>query len=194
MDGFKAYKYYTALKLHFTSQKYDVFIHRGHVRGTREKFNQRNDRYIFEKLARRYSDKDFIQYVASNLMYDNSNVIYDDTTGQENYKEYIRRKQSITKVFTDDLQKIIDSKMSYNINNEQIPTVMQLFLGGKITIETLVILNDFDGILDKVRSNTSLAIMLENDLLRIEKSKKFVKYDSYKVMKPYTEFIQDINR
>ena len=48
MDGFKAYKYYMAIKLHFTSLKYNVFETRGHVKGTRDTFNSRNDRYIFE--------------------------------------------------------------------------------------------------------------------------------------------------
>jgi hypothetical protein len=48
MDGFKAYRYYLAIKLHFTTDKFNVFENRGNVKGTREAFNARNDRYIFE--------------------------------------------------------------------------------------------------------------------------------------------------
>ena len=44
MDGFKAYRYYLAIKLHFTTDKFNVFENRGNVRGTREAFNVRNDK------------------------------------------------------------------------------------------------------------------------------------------------------
>ena len=68
MDGFKAYRYYLAIKLHFTTDKFNVFENRGSVRGTREAFNARNDRYIFEKLAtKRTDDKDIIQFFAANF-------------------------------------------------------------------------------------------------------------------------------
>ncbi len=61
MDGFKAYKYYMAIKLHFTKDGFDVFKNRGNVKGTREAFNARNDSYLFEKLARKFPvDKDLI--------------------------------------------------------------------------------------------------------------------------------------
>ena len=63
MDGYKAYRYYLAIKLHFTTDKFDVFQNRGNVKGTREAFNARNDRYIFEKLAQKRSDdKEIIQF------------------------------------------------------------------------------------------------------------------------------------
>ena len=81
MDGFKAYKYYMAVKLHFTSKKYNVFETRGHVKGTRDAFNSRNDRYIFEKLAQKYADdKEIIQFFVSNFAYGNDTAIY---AGQE---------------------------------------------------------------------------------------------------------------
>ena len=77
MDGFTAYKYYMALKLHFSSDKYNVFESRGSVKCSREKFNSRNDYYIFEKLGRKFStNQELIQYMAANFIYKNPNVIY----------------------------------------------------------------------------------------------------------------------
>ena len=77
MDGFKAYKYYIAIKLHFTKDNFDVFKNRGNVKGTRDAFNARNDRYMFEKLARKYPvDRDLIQFYVANFAYGNDAAVY----------------------------------------------------------------------------------------------------------------------
>lgn len=196
MDGFKVFKYYTAIRLHFTDSKFDVFTNRGRVRGSADKFYHRNDRMLFEKVARSHpNDKECIQFIASNFMYDHADLIYDLPCAEQMFKEYNRRKQSITKVFADDLDTIIKSGAEYDqyeFIGHKIPDVIQLFLAKKITIETMVILNHFDGIVQKLQQGTQLALMLESDLRRIEKSTRFVKYDSHKVMGPYLNFLEEI--
>lgn len=195
MDGFKAYKYYAALKLHFSSKSYNVFKNKGRVRYSRDKFMSRNDRYLFEKLGHRFaSERDYIIYVAANMMYGNKTVVYDTTTGDANYQEYTRRRQAITNVFRNDMHTIANSGVQYDFAGQKVPGVIQLWLAGKITTETMVILDDLDGIVEKVKRNSHLALLFEDDLLVLEKSKGFVKYDSYKVMAVYTELIEDIKR
>ena len=108
MDGFKAYRYYLAIKLHFTTDKFNVFENRGNVRGTREAFNARNDRYIFEKLAKRYpEDKEIIQFFVANFAYGNDTAIYAGQEAEENFTLWMKRKQSISKTFIDDLATIL---------------------------------------------------------------------------------------
>jgi len=193
MDGFKAFKYYTALKLHFADSKFNVFLNKGRVRGSIEKFRNRNDRMLFERLARQFpDDKDYIQYVASNFMYGNPEVIYDATEAMANYKEFLRRRQSITRVFADDLDTILKSGAEYEFSGNKIPDILQLMLSKKITIETAVILNDLDGFVEKVRQSEQAALLLGDELLRVEKSKGFVKYDSYKIMNAYISFIDEV--
>jgi hypothetical protein len=193
MNGFRAFKYYTAIKLHFTNPKFDVFVNRGRVKGTLDRFLMRNDRMLFERLAKDYPvDKDCIQYIASNFMYGNQNVVYDSSTSVTNYKEFIRRRQSITHVFTNDLDTIVKSGAQYTFGGSKIPDVLQLYLSNRITLETMVILDQLDGILGKLRENSQISLLLDQDLLRIEKSQGFVKYDSYKVMSPYLSFLEDI--
>lgn len=191
MDGFKAFKYYTALKLHFTTPKFNVFSNRGHVKGSYDKFLNRNDHRIFEALARRFSDKDFIQYVASNFMYGHPDMIYDATDAMTNYKEYQRRKQSITKIFSDDLQTIVDSGAHYNFSGFKIPDVIQLLMSNKITLETVVILNDKNHFVDQMKQSV-VALLLGDELLRIEKARGFVKYDEEKIKPLYIKFIEDV--
>lgn len=192
MDGFMAYKYYMAIKLHFTNPKFDVFVNRGRIRITRERFEARNDHYLFEKLARQYpQDKDYIRFCASNFMYGNPELVYKANEAAANFKEYTRRKQSMTKVFTDDLATIVNSGARHNFSGNQIPDVLQLYLAKRITLETMVILNDLEAFVERVRENPQ-AVLIADDLLLIEKSKRFVTYDTNRILIPYQDFLEDI--
>lgn len=193
MDGFKAFQYNTALKLHFSSSKFNVFINRGRLRGSYQKFSTRNDRGLFDKVAIMYpNDRDCIRFLASNYMYGNNEPVYDTTEAVTLYNEYQRRRQSITKVFTDDLSTITNSGATYDFSRHQIPDVVQLYLSNVITLETIVILNDFDDIVSKIKQSDQLSLLISDQLLVIEKSKGFIKYDPYKIMGPYQQFLEDI--
>lgn len=193
MDGFRVFKYYTAIKLHFTTSSFDVFVNRGRVRGSHDTFLGRNDHYIYEKLGRQFkSEQECIQYIAANFMYDNPDLIYNPQEAEANYTEYLRRKQSITRIFTDDLDTIIKSGAQYEFSGLKIPDVLQLYMAKRITLETLVILNSFDNIVDKMKQSSQMYLLLGDELQRIEKSAGFVKFDSNKVLDPYSEFTKEV--
>jgi hypothetical protein len=194
MDGFKTFKYYTAIKLHFTKPKFDVFQNRGRVKGTLQTFLARNDHYLFEKLGRQFTaDKDMIQFIASNFMYGNPEFVYDSSGAMENYTEFLRRRQSITRIFTDDLDTIIKSGAQYYFSGQDIPDVLKLLMSKEITLETVVILNTLDDIVSKMKQSTQVQLMLGDELQKIEKSTGFVKFDSHKIAGPYEEFMAEIN-
>ena len=201
MDGFKAYKYYIAIKLHFTKDNFDVFKNRGNVKGTRDAFNARNDRYMFEKLARKYPvDKDLIQYYVANFAYGNDAAIYSFEEAETNLLEWNRRKQSITKIFADDCNKILmdackskyKEESIFNLTNKGYSSILKLFLGNQISLESLRIIDDLHPVIDSWKENSSMVLLWENEIRRIEKSKGFVKYDSDKVTKVFNNFIQEI--
>lgn len=201
MDGFKAYKYYIAIKLHFTKDNFDVFKNRGNVKGTRDAFNARNDRYMFERLARKYPvDKDLIQYYVANFAYGNDAAIYSSEEAETNLLEWNRRKQSITKIFADDCNKILmdackskyKEESIFNLTNKGYSSILKLFLGKQISLESLRIIDDLHPVIDSWKENTSMVLLWENEIRRIEKSKGFVKYDSDKVAKVFNNFIQEI--
>lgn len=196
MNGLTAYKYYQAIKLHFTSDKYDVFTSKGHVRCSRESFEKRNDRYIFEKLATKFrTDKELIQYLASNFMYGHHEVVYNQVDGDRNYITFLKRKQSITQVFTDDLHKLdLDAgelnKTIFDCTNNQLPIIISYLLNKRITLETLSICNDINGFIEKIDSD--LVRTMYGDILRaIQKSHKFIKYDSTKLVPIYMEAFKE---
>jgi hypothetical protein len=201
MDGFKAYKYYMAVKLHFTKDSFDVFKNRGTVKGTREAFNARNDKYMFDKLARKFPvDKDLIQFFVANFAYGNDAAVYSYEEAETNLLEWNRRKQSITKIFSDDCSKIIMDAYKnkhkedaiFNLTNKSYSSILKLFLGGQISLETVRILDDLNPMVESWKNNTSMVLLWENELRRIEKSKGFVKYDVDKVSKVFNDFMQEV--
>ena len=201
MDGFKAYRYYLAIKLHFTTDKFNVFENRGNVRGTREAFNARNDRYIFEKLANKMqNDRDIIQFFVSNFAYGKDTAIYEGKEADDNYMQWRKRKESISKVFVDDLTILLHTvevnkikhSAIFEFTDNEYPIALKLFLGGKITIESLRIIDDFTGIIEKWKNHPSVKYIWDDEMRRITKLTGFVKYDKIKLGKIFDAFKEEI--
>ena len=201
MDGYKAYRYYLAIKLHFTTDKFDVFQNRGNVKGTREAFNARNDRYIFEKLAQKHSDdKEIIQFFVSNFAYGNDTAIYAGQEAEDNFMQWNKRKQSITKIFVDDLATLLTHietnrlkhSAIFEFTENEYPVALKMFVGGKISIETLRIIDDFTEILEKWNQNLSVKYIWDNEMRRIKKLTGFVKYDKIKIEKIFRAFKEEL--
>ena len=199
MDGYKAYRYYLALKLHFGTDKFDVFSNHGAVKYSRDKFQTRNDKYIFERLSQKFStDREFIQFIASNFMYGNSDVVYSGSEAEDNYIEYTKRKQSITKVFSDDTKTMIryheqNAGLMFEVHDNKIPSIIALYLSNRVTLETLRILDDRYNILAEFKmANHTLFKMFEDTLRIVEKSKGFVKYDKLKTDPIIKELMEEL--
>ena len=198
MDGFKAYRYYLAIKLHFTTEKFNVFENRGNVKGTRDTFNARNDRYIFEKLANKYdTDREIIQFFVANFAYNSDTAIYEGKEATDNLLLWNKRKQSITQVFIDDLASILNyietNKTSvFTFENDKYPALMQLYMGKKVTIETLRIIDDIYPFLETWSQQNSVKYMWGSELLRIKKLTGFIKYDKIKIEKIFKHFLEEI--
>lgn len=199
ITGFKCYKYYMAIKLHFTKDNYNVFETRGHVKGSEHTFLARNDRFLFEKIARKYqNDKEVVQFFVSNFAYGNDGSVYNLQEADENYTVWTKRKQSLTRVFTDDLAKIILYCEKNNLRQEnvfdfvngQYPAILKMYIGKQITIETMYLLNRLDGYMNRWYNNPM--ILWEEDARRIVKCDGFVKFDNEKLNHPYNTFLNEL--
>lgn len=199
MDGYKAYKYYLAIKLHFGSDKFNVFSNHGAVKYPRTKFDTRNDKYIFERLARKFAtDREYIRFLASNFMYGNHDVVYSGSEANDNYLEYIRRKESMTKIFKDDVETILNfiqtetDKINFTLN--QLPFIISLYLSNKITLESLRIIDDRLEIIHNLKmENQTLYGMFEDSLRIVDKSRGFVKYDSMKTDPVIDNLVEELS-
>jgi hypothetical protein len=202
MDGFKAYRYYLAIKLHFTTDNFNVFQNRGNVKGTREAFNARNDRYIFEKLAsKRPEDKDIIQFFVANFAYGKDSAIYAGQEAEDNFLLWQKRKQSITKTFVDDLASILTqvevNKLStesiFDFKDNEYPLVLKMFIGGKISIESLRIIDDFANIVSNWKNHPTVKYIWDDELRRVIKLTGFVKYDKIKLSQIFEKFKEEVS-
>lgn len=200
MTGFQAYQYYLAVKLHFTNDKFDVFDN-PHVKYTQETFEKRNDKLLFEKLSRKYpKDHELIQFFVSNFAYGHNSVVYEEDDAKTCLFEWNKRRESITRVLEDDTQKIILFAEKNKLNKEQLlyftkgepPVIFSLFLGEHISIESVRIIDDYFHMIDEWRKESFISLW-EDDMRRIYKLKRFVKYNKERVDKVINQFTLDLD-
>jgi len=192
MDGFRIFQLHIALKLHFTRAEFSIFKNKGYLRGTYETFLKRKDYLLYDKLAKIYNTpQEVIPFIAANLMYNNFPLVYDLEESIHNYTEYLRRKQSITKVFTDDMYTLLNRKVSLKSAGQSSESVLDLFLGKKITIETFRILDDIINLISNLKENDNKMLLFKDELIRVEKSKGFVHYKKEKIMPIYFSYLNE---
>ncbi len=193
MTGFRAFQYYIALKIHFTKLEFSVFKNKGFLKGSFETYLRRQDYQLYENLARQYpEDRILIQFLSSNMMYNHFGIVYEMSKSEENYREYQRRRQSITKIFTDDLYYLINHKIVINNPLQFAKNVLDSYIGKKITLETVRILDDCTGNTINLLKNTDIATLFAGELLILEKSKGFVKYDKNKITPIYLQYLNEV--
>lgn len=144
MTAFETYKLYIALKNHFNSTSYDFFKHNGKVKAGVAAFEKRNDKHFFEILS---NHKDVQGYILANIIEDNPNVwasqLANEQQAEENYKRWLKRKESLTYTFKNELE-ALDDDFNSNIVVEagQHPKLLKLVLQKGFSLESLIILND----------------------------------------------------
>lgn len=72
MNEFEAYQIYLSLRSHLTRKNYDAFKYRFKTNASVETFRKRKDAAIFKALSGRWSRRDYMGFVISNLIAGNS--------------------------------------------------------------------------------------------------------------------------
>ena len=182
MSPFETYQTYLSMKSHFTNSKYDFFKYRGKSKATITSFNQRKDKYWFEKTSRKYSDKEIVDFLLANFVSVDSpsNLWIGEiiNSGERNYADWMRRQQSLSYLFKEQSNELfseikLDDALSCSKGH---PLVLKRFLSGKLSLETFVIYDkifhfskDFDKkLLDPVWETVSLKVKKYNPFLNID--------------------------
>ena len=178
---FETYRTYLSMKSHFTNPKYDFFKYGGKSRATMASFNKRKDKYWFEKTSRKYSDEQVLDFLLANFVNADTpqNLWIGEiiNSGERTYAEWMRRKQSLTYLFREQLNELLlENKLDEVFNcSKGHPLLLKKYLGGEISLETLTILEkvfsfvkNFDKKLDDpVWESVSLKIKKYNPFLNI---------------------------
>ena len=140
-----AYKCYLAMKNHFTKDNYDYLKYHGKTRATQQAFYKRKDRFWFEKFARQKSDKEVEEFFVANFTScsDPESLWIGEMIkeGEVRYQDWQKKVQSLSYIFKEESEKLFaDNKVDDAFNcNKGHPIVLKKFLGGNLSLESLVI-------------------------------------------------------
>ena len=142
---FETYQTYLSMKSHFTNKRYDFFKYGGKSRATMTSFNKRKDKYWFEKTSRKYSDQEITDFLLANFVTTNTpqNLWIGEiiNSGERTYADWMRRQQSLTYLFKEQSKELLSEKKLEEVFNcsRGHPPILKKYLGGEISLETLVI-------------------------------------------------------
>ena len=184
------------MKSHFTNRKYDFFRYGGKSRATMASFNKRKDKYWFEKTSRKYSDGEIVDFLLANFVTtDNPKNLWIGeiiNSGERTYADWMRRKQSISYLFKEESEKLLEEN-----NLEQLfecgkghPIILKRFLGGDISLETLVIYDIIFSFSEKFDEKL-LDPVWETVSLKIRKYKPFLNINVFNFKKILREIVNE---
>ena len=185
MSPFEAYSTYVALKQHFTRPDYNFKKYNGKVRLTVEAFEKRPDKFFFHKLAKR---NDVVDYLVANLTHkDRVNTwigeIVNDSQSEDIYRDWQRRKQSLTYSFRKDLEKVEDLQSVCTVPEGGQPPLFKMYLRGEISMETLIIVLSVTRCFKYWSKNMVDDVIWSHHSLLIQKYESFLEYDHEKCEK-----------
>jgi hypothetical protein len=196
VSPYQVYCEYLALKSHFSNPKYDYFKYNKKVRASVTSFNRRADKYWFEKTSRKYKDEEIVNFLVANFVESTSvNQIWIGeiiNSGERTYADWMRRQQSLTYLFKEQSSELFsETKLDDALNcSKGHPPVLKKFLGGKISLETLVI---YDRIFQfsKRFDKKLLDPVWETVSLKISKYAPFLNIDVFSYKKLLREIIDE---
>jgi len=186
MQAYEVYRLYMALKLHFTTESYDVTVTKGAVKSSESAFLKRRDVFLFRKLAKKFvARQEIINYFVANFAAGDKNGGIFNADSDDIYEKWKGRQDRLSYMFTNDINRLLleaekaEQDPFVSVNNQH-PIIIKMLLGNKISLETVIIL---DKLLDfRYNVNTELLNdFIWNDLnLLIIKYRPFVRFDRSK--------------
>lgn len=195
MDPLSCYKTYLSIKNHFSKKDYDFFKYNGKTKVSEKTFYAKKDRFWFERLSRKKTDKEVIDFFVSNYSESDDpsnlwigNIIKD---GESVYEKWMNKRNNLSDIFYNEIKTNLNKENFENyfeVKNNRHPSLLKDYLKKEISIETLIILDkilrfkkDFDHkIIDPVWEIVSL---------KMEKYSPFLNVDIFKYKKILKECI-----
>ena len=183
MTTFEAYKLYLALRLHFTSDNYDIRKTKGRIKAS-QKALEKNVELQFElnKVKKKYSQDDFINYFVANFITgDKWGGIY-NTQAEDVYLSWKRINESLSYQYKQDLDILAQENINSLIEDlwdchDGHPIILKRYLGKTVTLETLVILNKLFKFIEQVDEQLIFDPIWHTVSKLISKYSPFIKID-----------------
>ncbi len=177
MNAYKAYKYYIALKNHFTTWHYDAIKYKLKSNATQESFVRRNDCMRFEAISNKYGESVGHYYVA-NFVAQFPEFLYDPLKSDRIYSDWLRRKTHKNRLVRQEILDLPYTDFNSIIRTQgQTPILLKEYLAKNISAETLVILDSHFRFLDNWNSTIVRDTVWDSVGLVLCKYRTFVSFD-----------------
>ena len=189
MDAADVYLMYCVIKAHFSRENYDYHKFGGKTKIKRDSFYKRKDRFFFARLAKKYKTKEEIEdYLVSNYIACRGAWIgkFDDDV----YNEWKRKKQSLTYNFINEMTPYADRFEELFLWEDTHPLLLREYMGKRVSMETLVILDELINFQKKWRDDD----IVWKDLKKLMNNyKKFLTFDKNKCRVSLMKLIEEEN-
>ena len=196
-SGYATFVLYHTLHLHFSSKSYDYFKYHGKCNIGKDAFLNRRDKYIFYAISRKYNLQDAKNFFIANLLEDPKAWIgqMNSAEGDEIYKQWQKRNQSLTYVFENDIIHLLDRDLNpndiFSVKNGQEPLLLKEVYYGNVCIETLIILKQLLGFWPMWQEKINDDIVFPTFAFKVMKYEPFVSYDVIKFKKILQKLIKE---
>lgn len=176
MNGFQMWRIHRAVKMHLTSD-YDLFKYNGRfVRDSMQFFEKNSRRKMYEILSCKFERPfDSVEFFLSNLVYTNSDQVFTHYEW-DNYKRWIRQKESLTKMICDDLTEV---DFDHDLVDDFVPCLLRSIIAEKIMPQTAVAIDRNIPILNDWKNKVYFGC--DDVVLKLIKLKPFCKFNDEKV-------------
>ena len=177
MTPFDVYRSYIAMKLHFTSD-YDIVKERGKVSATYQAFEKRKDIKIITKLAEKFNREQVMDFFVANFVSGDRYGGLFTIESVELYKQWKDKVKNLFILFVRDLDIIVletekkELKTPFDIDGHY-PLLIKLYVGGRINLETLTIINKIDSFIERVDAT------IGTDYVWPDVRRKIIKYSPF---------------
>ena len=170
INGAPAYCLYQAIKLHFSSDRYDCFKYNFKTKVPSIIKNE----YQFQKLQKH---NDPTKLIVASIIKFGTNIWIGDIVGDKGnlaYNEYKAYEESLKYKFKSEISQLDDDFNSNFISvNGQHPNILKLYIHKKLSIQTITILDEL------INFTKHLDKSLANDFIWPEISMKIKKFKPF---------------
>ena len=193
MEPIDIYLMYCAMKAHFGKSDYDFVKYGGKTKIKRESFYKRKARLFFVKLSRKYKTEEEIKnYLVSNFIKNKKGYIADFS--DKIFDSWKLKRREFFDMFVVEMKPLVDSFQNlFTVKNGQHPKLLKEFLGSRVSLETLVILDEL------VEFSNDWDKTLEDDIVWIDLKelmnnyKRFLTIDVKKYKMKLLKLIEEPN-
>jgi hypothetical protein len=181
MTTFETYRCYCAMKAHFTTDRYDIFTRKGIVAASLESLKTRKDRFRLETLSRKLNDKEIVNFFLANFVQKPDYAGLWDEQSDKRYINWLKHTQSLKYEFNNEIKSLFQEAkencqtyedLFVSLDNQH-PPIIIAYMGKRISIETLIIIDRINNFTDKMVND----IVIKDVLRLAKKYSPFLKVD-----------------